>query len=504
MIYGIGSNNHGILGIDELIDEYTELSTISSLISHPDESIYCNGTMVIIKSIFNEIFVSGRNNTLHLNKTATLSTSTNIIQRDKSQSGLRKIDLFDNNYGEFIKLISTGNSNDKHCFIYSNKHNLYAFGTNQHGRLGITNTHIHDYIHNNNNSLTSDMYFQTKLDNTFLINNGDTIIDIQCGSRHSLFLTALGYVYCCGSNDAGQIGQKKQIQTLQTLQLLHIGNKDVTKIIGIAAGELHSLFVDQDHNLWCCGYNYCGQLGITPDDQESETEDEYDDPCNDEHDKEENNHKNNDENELPEQETEDDDKKQIVDKDGFDSIESQHRISIIDDSDESDDDDFVDDNDQGCIVSIYEPCINKYFVNMNVKIDSIHCGKFHSMIICDNGCVYTFGHNCYGNLGNGQTTNWGQGIATPYKLKLDINDIIDGSCGDNHNVLLSKSHSIIVFGNNSDHQCSMINKNKIIYPLYIDKEKELNISSNCEIEKIMCLNNETLIVIDEFQRINDA
>ena len=35
------------------------------------------------------------------------------------------------------------------------------------------------------------------------------VVDIACGSRHTVFLTNDGMVYTCGSNDFGQLGHGK-------------------------------------------------------------------------------------------------------------------------------------------------------------------------------------------------------------------------------------------------------------------------------------------------------
>eukprot|EP01083_Nonionella_stella_P294005 999713_1 len=113
--------------------------------------------------------------------------------------------------------------------------------------------------------------------NPIMLSTNDECIDIQSGERHTLFLTAKGKVYSIGSNDSGQCGLYEDIKFVDIPTLIPI--KD-TFIKQIACGELHNLFLNKSGKLLVCGFNYCGQLGITNeqaaeyydnDDNESET-----------------------------------------------------------------------------------------------------------------------------------------------------------------------------------------------------------------------------------------
>eukprot|EP01084_Bolivina_argentea_P060789 111076_1 len=151
---------------------------------------------------------------------------------------------------------------------------------------------------------------------------------------------------------------------------------------------------------------------------------------------------------------------------------------------------------------IDKPVVNDYFMDLNIEINKIYAGKFHSLCITSNGKCYAFGFNVFGNLGNGEINDWGKSNYMPQEIKIDKLDMkfIDGSCGENHSLLLSNKNDIVAFGDNTNNQCSIVNKNKIIEdPIILNKQQEFGYS-NCFIEKVICLKNESLVFIDVYKR----
>lgn len=121
---------------------------------------------------------------------------------------------------------------------------LYSWGTNTYGQLGLG--------HNNlAKNLTQVPDF---------LPNGEKLRSISAGGAHALALTESGKVYAWGLNDYGQLGigntTNKNVPTLVT------GALNGKKIISIAAGDKHSLAMDDAFNVYAWGYNYYGQLGL--------------------------------------------------------------------------------------------------------------------------------------------------------------------------------------------------------------------------------------------------
>ena len=98
-----------------------------------------------------------------------------------------------------------------------------------------------------------------------LILDPDKIIQIACGDSHTMFLTDLGKVYGCGMNEDYQVNptkdrdddenelnyikEPKEITYFDTLIL------DPDKIIQIACGENHTMFLTETNQVWGYGKN---------------------------------------------------------------------------------------------------------------------------------------------------------------------------------------------------------------------------------------------------------
>ena len=87
------------------------------------------------------------------------------------------------------------------------------------------------------------------------------------------------------------------------------------------------------------------------------------------------------------------------------------------------------------------------------SIKKICCGIEHILILTTNGCVFAMGSNTLGQLGVDIKNKMGVNnyfIKSPEKIKMDENvfKIIDICCGTYHNLLLSKSNKLWVFGKN--------------------------------------------------------
>lgn len=81
------------------------------------------------------------------------------------------------------------------------------------------------------------------------------------GGHHSLLLTNKGHVYVCGQGSQGQLGLG-QGQTGNKYQPTLVKILLGKQISMVAAGATHSLALSSKHDVYSCGYNVKGQLGI--------------------------------------------------------------------------------------------------------------------------------------------------------------------------------------------------------------------------------------------------
>ncbi|EFN61765.1 RCC1 and BTB domain-containing protein 1 [Camponotus floridanus] len=90
--------------------------------------------------------------------------------------------------------------------------------------------------------------------------NMKCIVDVACGSHHSLALTEEGEVYAWGQNNCGQVGSN--ISTNQGSPRQVTSNLAGKKIVHISCGQTSSMVVTDNGEVYGWGYNGVGQLGI--------------------------------------------------------------------------------------------------------------------------------------------------------------------------------------------------------------------------------------------------
>eukprot|EP01084_Bolivina_argentea_P270262 459507_1 len=213
------------------------LSIMSSLCDHPTS----------ITSTFRGFFI---HNTNIQNEIYMISTNDNENF---------PIITFENNPIIDLDIWSEGMWNGHSFFVLKDTHNIqsiYAIGSNRYGQQGFKNTE--------NNLQNIDTYnsIATKINALNKIFNGINIIEITTGFKHSLFLTSLGIVYSCGSNDHGQCGKVEiDNDSIAKPQIVSFGNTNA-HITHISSGQHHNLCLDIKNNVWCFGDNTYHQLGL--------------------------------------------------------------------------------------------------------------------------------------------------------------------------------------------------------------------------------------------------
>lgn len=232
-----------------------------------------------------------------------------------------------------------------HSFISSYNGELYGFGLNDNKQLGLEVTKMQ-------NSPAP-----LKLPSHVLYKQ------IAAGFQHTLILCENGVVYCFGSNSFGQLGlglsQQQSTSTLLTLPI----NKPVKQI---SAGYNYTLVLCEDGSVYAFGVNTFGQLGL------GHNQDAF----------------------IP------------------------------------------------SLVSL----------PTSAKPKQIATKWSHSIILCEDGSVYAFGKNDFGQLGLGHT----QDGSTPKLLALPKDkEPIQIALGGDHTIILCKDLSIFVCGLNASGQLGL-------------------------------------------------
>ncbi|CAG2119755.1 unnamed protein product, partial [Medioppia subpectinata] len=162
---------------------------------------------------------------------------------------------------------------------------------------------------------------------------GKRVVDISCGSYHTLALTDEGEVYAWGQNNCGQIGSGST--TNQPTPRKITAGIGTRQVVAIACGQISSFAVLDTGEVFSWGYNGNGQLGL------------------------------------------------------------------------------------GTNANQPNPC---RVTNLNgVVIQKVVSGNAHTLLLSDDGTIYSFGSNTYGQLGTGSKSNQ----TSPIKVAANLGRFID-------------------------------------------------------------------------------
>ena len=132
------------------------------------------------------------------------------------------------------------------CKTFNNE--IYCWGYNDYAPLGLENTD-----NQNIPILCSSL-------------SNEDVVDIKCGSLHTLALTSSGDVLSCGYNLCGQLGRKTDDDYSSPFQKI----EDLPEITRIKCGYDYSMCIDTNTDLYVFGDNFFGQLGLGDEDNRSE------------------------------------------------------------------------------------------------------------------------------------------------------------------------------------------------------------------------------------------
>ncbi|KAI3354346.1 hypothetical protein L3Q82_018869, partial [Scortum barcoo] len=133
-----------------------------------------------------------------------------------------------------------------HCLAVCASGQVFSWGAKENGQLGM----LPQFNHRPRQVLCLQVPIPLPI----------PVIQVACGSSHSLALTKGGDVFSWGLNSHGQLGLGKDVSLQHTPVL-------VTALTGVAvtqisAGATHTLFLTLSGLVYCCGANKSGQLGL--------------------------------------------------------------------------------------------------------------------------------------------------------------------------------------------------------------------------------------------------
>ncbi|KAL9647319.1 hypothetical protein ABK040_011686 [Willaertia magna] len=314
------------------------------------------------------------------------------------------------NKEEEWKSISTGYS---HCFLLSNTPNILYFS----GTLFTFNAYLTEdiSIESNNYFLIENVMKSGQLKKIVFKSKelNENIIQIESGLGHAMILTNFGNMFGIGWNGCGQLalGDLQNRRTFCKTKLPNINSK----VVKIACGSDHTVFLTKEGEIYVCGGNNQGQLGINDTDKMRV--------------------------ELPVKvyfQKKMEPIKQIYCGLWFTIfLTSKNRIYVCGD------------NRYGQLGfeklrSSYKPIVLSA-LSQQYNISKISCGAFHTIVLTSDNELFAFGRNHYGQLGIGDQRN----RSYPTKIKFfEKNNIVIESiqCGDFHTLFLTDKGEVFSCG----------------------------------------------------------
>jgi hypothetical protein len=146
--------------------------------------------------------------------------------------------------GKTIDQIATG---ELHSLLLADDGTVYSFGSNGNGRTGV------DWAFGNT-------LIATPINTTNLA--GKTISQVAAGGAHSLLLADDGTVFSFGSNEYGQTGLNTTVGNTLVATPINASNLGGKTIAQVAAGGAHSLLLADDGTVFSFGWKGNGQTGL--------------------------------------------------------------------------------------------------------------------------------------------------------------------------------------------------------------------------------------------------
>lgn len=221
-LYSCGNNDYGQLGQDM---SRKRPQIISSLDNYCITQIRCGGNHSLALNEWGQIFSWG---------------SDNYGQLGHGEGVLTQ------NTPKLIKLLATKHvvqiaSGQNHSLALINNGELYSWGANEYGQLGLGNTS------------------EKEIKPTFVSSiAGIPIAFIACGAHHSFVISISGAVFGWGKNIDGQLGVNDEQSKCYPTQLKTLRNLGVRYI---SCGDDFSVFLTMDGGVFTCGSGKYGQLG---------------------------------------------------------------------------------------------------------------------------------------------------------------------------------------------------------------------------------------------------
>ncbi|MFA7150813.1 MAG: prepilin-type N-terminal cleavage/methylation domain-containing protein [Candidatus Paceibacterota bacterium] len=343
-----------------------------------------------------------------------------------------------------ITSVSAIAAGDYHSLALKSDGTVWAWGKNDNGQLG--------------DNSTTERLVPIQVKGVGGEGNLSDIIDVSAGVWFSLALKSDGTVYAWGYNNYGQLGNDDSVDSSVPVQVKGVGGEgNLSNISAISAGGSHSLALKSDGTVYSWGRNNYGQLGdasITTRRTPVKVKDEGGE-----------NELTNvssisagiDNHSLALKE------EGIVYSWGRNNYGQLGNDTITNTAAPSRTCDLPAVGEEGEPPVPVEGCTDENAVNYNPEAvtddnsceysysrpSQIAAGFLHSLVVREDGTVYAWGRNNYGQLGDSSTVDWTTPVLIPSKVKSSMNyftDALDVKAGYYHSLALKSDGTVWAWG----------------------------------------------------------
>ncbi|KAK5582365.1 hypothetical protein RB653_003948 [Dictyostelium firmibasis] len=255
-VLGFGENNFGQLGLGDTRNRTTP-TPIETLNNQNiiDIGVGLDHSMAVTKA--GHVFGWGYNVEGQIGQKVVeytrMASTTETIDGEEEHQSLREQMVPDVEYTqptlvpglEQIKISKVFCGYDT-SFLLSARGNVYSFGSNEIGTLGL------------GSELKGRVTKPTKVK---LPDNNEKIRMLSSGASHTLFLTNGGNVYSCGWGTEGRLGLGMDTSNRDSPTLVKWFAENNIKIVKVAAGGSHSIALDNQGRVYSWGNGSNGKLG---------------------------------------------------------------------------------------------------------------------------------------------------------------------------------------------------------------------------------------------------
>ncbi|CAG9862836.1 unnamed protein product [Phyllotreta striolata] len=306
-----------------------------------------------------------------------------------------------------------------HTLILDNQGFVYCCGWNSKGQLALSDDTL--------------KFSQIEILKEF------KVVQISCGWDFSAAVTECGKQFVWGNNGNTQLGLSKSITCTGIPSRLQVSQKLATGFKHVSCGLRHTAMITKDGGLVVAGTGAKGQLGLG---------DNFDD----------NNYLS---------------ISRVPDLSDVISVASgqHHTVVLID---------------NGTVLSWGEnkfgqlgvdPNVANSFVPLEVfnneSLKTVYAGWTHSAALTDNGEVYMWGRNSYGQLGSQRDV--------PYKIEKvpSLSNVSQLSVGSEHNLAITSEGKLLAWGWNEHGSCGTGDKKDVKVPTQILANKKVKSAFAC-------------------------